>query len=135
MIDLSLNTNQVIIGIVIVVYIVLISISISNYHEHLAYMKKEVAKFKLQLISKTTAQNSIQFELQQIKILKKKSYGSIAVIGFLHFLICLAIHTNLLSFGIPFVLFTFVLAINYWLKGSSVSSFIQNIPGQSDYHG
>lgn len=135
MIDLSLSTNQLIIAIVIAVYIVIISIAVNKYHQHLESIKKNEAKFKLQLTPITEAKNSIKFELQQIKNLKRKSYIFIILVGFLHLLICLGMDLSLSSFYIPFLLFAFILIVNYWLKGSSVSSFIKNIPGQSDYHG
>ncbi len=135
MIDLTVNTNQLIIVLAIVVYVIIISIAINKHHQSLSKIKREYARLRLQHISKEEARNTINFELERIKKLKKISYILMLLFGLLHFIICIVIKTNLLFSGITFLLFIFILIVNYWLKGSSVSSFIKNIPGQSDYHG
>jgi hypothetical protein len=135
LIDLTINTNQLINILAIVAYVIIISIAINKYHQSLSKIKKEDARFRLQFVSKNEAQNTIKLELQRIKKLKKISYLFMLLFGFLHLIICIIINTNLLSSGITFLLFIFILIVNYWLKGSSVSSSIKNIPGQSDYHG
>jgi hypothetical protein len=108
--------------------------AISKYHNHLSSIKKIEAKFKLQLISKIDGQNFIKSEFQKIKKLKIKSYLFLVIVGLVHLLSSIVISSNLLSAGIPFLIFSFILVVNYWLKGNSVSGFIKNIPGQSDYH-
>jgi len=134
LIDLSINTNQLIIVIAIIAYITTTSILINKFHQYLSNIKMAEAKYRLQLMSETDVRIFINFELQRIKDLKKKAYILMMVIGLIHLIICLAKSSSLLSSGILFLIFIFILAVNYWLKGSSVISSIKNRPGQSDYH-
>ncbi|MGJ8661045.1 MAG: hypothetical protein ACSHXL_03330 [Bacteroidota bacterium] len=132
--DLTLDINQQIIAIFIVGYIVFISVAISKFHGSLYKLKKINARFKLDILSKTELEECTNIELLRIKKLKKRSYFFISLLGIVHLIICLSIPLYVISSLILYVLFTFMLAVNYWLKGSNVSSFIKTIPGQSDYH-
>jgi len=135
LVDLTLNTNQIIIAAAVVLYVVVISIAINKYHRNLERIKKTQTRFKHNYIDEIMLKEILSLSRLSIKNSKSLFYVLTIIIGLSHFITCLIIDTNLLSAGIPFLLFFLVLVGNYWLKGSSVASSLKNIPGTSEYRG
>lgn len=133
--DLALNTNQIVIAVALMVYIIVTSIAINRYHKYLTGIKQSRLRYKHKYIDETTLEETLVLTQQAIKDSKRRFYLITVIAGICHLIACLFIGSNLLSAGIPFLLFILLLAGNYWLRGSSVSSSLKNVQGTSEYRG
>lgn len=130
----ELSNNEIAIIVTMLAYIVLISIVINKFQQNLKAINKAKLSLHHNRIDLVQLKSIVSNELASIRNLKRKSTMLIFLIGFVHLFIYWIMDLNLLSVAIPFVLFLFILHGNFWLKGSTVSSSIRNIPGVSDYH-
>lgn len=130
----ELSNNEIAIIVTMLAYIVLVSIVINKFQQNLKAINKAKLSLHHNRIDLVQLKSIVSNVLASIRNLKRKSTMLIFLIGFVHLFIYWIMDLNLLSVVIPFVLFLFILHGNFWLKGSTVSSSIRNIPGVSDYH-
>lgn len=127
--DLSLNLEQTIILLAVVAYIIILSTVGNKYHQHLEVIKKQGLRLKHEIIDNKAFNEVVNPKIKEIIKLKKSSYILFSVIGISHLTICFFTNSNFLSAIIPLIIFTFILVGVYWLKGSSVTGSLKNIPG------
>lgn len=129
MMDLTLDLCQTIILLAVLNYIILLSVVGNKYHKHLAYIQKLKLKCKHKRINDQTFSKELKTKTKEVVHLKKKSYLLFSITGLTHLILCIITKTNFLGALIPLLIFTFILAGIYWLKGSGVTDSLKNLPG------
>lgn len=133
MTEIALTADLFIIAFFTVLYIILMSISMGKYHQCLSRIKKNKTRLRLQMISETDLQKSIEVERIRVKKLKTLSFMYLTLIGVSHILISVYQNSLIITAGVMFLIFVLILFVNYWLKGNDVTRSIKSKPGQSDF--
>lgn len=134
MIDLSLPPEYSVLAFFIILYLVVISVAISKFHNYLSNLKKVDAKLKTDRITNEDHSKSISRVISQISKLKRRSYIQLSALGVIHIIVVIVFNFSVLTTFIVIAFMFTILNLTYWMKGSSVTGFLQNFPSTTDNH-
>ena len=126
--DISLTTEQALIGLFILVHLIVISVFNNKFQQELNKSKKFRAQLRLKTINKNQFDEAVSIHLEQIKIIKKRAYIIFATAFVVHAILVLALSFSWVTLLIVHALFFGVFFVSFWMKGATIISTLKNTP-------